>query len=103
MKTRPISTFCLLQEHHLVEQSLVRLLSQDPPGTLNSIFQQILISAAAENEESDEHREVLREAAIKFLAVQLRRLPEEALKPELEELIVTQVKKVSRKSTSYNL
>lgn len=53
-------------------------------GTLGGLFSQIL-----QGEE-----DIVRERAIKFLSTKLKTLPEEVLTKEVEELILTESKKV---------
>lgn len=53
-------------------------------GTLGGLFSQIL-----------QGEDIVRERAIKFLSTKLKTLPDEVLTKEVEELILTESKKVS--------
>lgn len=53
-------------------------------GTLGGLFSQIL-----------QGEDIVRERAIKFLSTKLKTLPDEVLTKEVEELVLTESKKVS--------
>ncbi|KAG8125965.1 hypothetical protein E2320_021073 [Naja naja] len=70
-------------EFNLVNNALLSIFKMDAKGTLGGLFSQIL-----------QGEDIVRERAIKFLSTKLKILPEEVLTKEVEELILTESKKV---------
>ncbi|XP_007455877.1 PREDICTED: apoptosis inhibitor 5 isoform X3 [Lipotes vexillifer] len=70
-------------EFNLVNNALLSIFKMDAKGTLGGLFSQIL-----------QGEDIVRERAIKFLSTKLKTLPDEVLTKEVEELILTESKKV---------
>ncbi|KAM9663659.1 LOW QUALITY PROTEIN: apoptosis inhibitor 5-like [Trichechus inunguis] len=70
-------------EFNLVNNALLSIFKMDAKGTLGGLFSQIL-----------QGEDVVRERAIKFLSTKFKTLPDEVLMKEVEELILTESKKV---------
>uniref|UniRef100_G1Q242 Apoptosis inhibitor 5 n=1 Tax=Myotis lucifugus TaxID=59463 RepID=G1Q242_MYOLU len=69
-------------EFNFVNNALLSIFKMDAKGTLGGLFSQIL------------QEDIVRERAIKFLSAKLKILPDEVLTKEVEELILTESKKV---------
>ncbi|KAM9248574.1 LOW QUALITY PROTEIN: apoptosis inhibitor 5-like [Dugong dugon] len=70
-------------EFNLVNNALLSIFKMDAKGILGGLFSQIL-----------QGEDVVREQAIKFLSTKFKTLPDEVLTKEVEELILTESKKV---------
>ncbi|XP_040836061.1 apoptosis inhibitor 5 isoform X3 [Ochotona curzoniae] len=70
-------------EFNLVNNALLSIFKMDAKGTLGGLFSQIL-----------QGEDIVRERAIKFLSTKLKTLPDEVLTKEVEELVLTESKKV---------
>uniref|UniRef100_A0A8C5L6I7 Apoptosis inhibitor 5 n=1 Tax=Jaculus jaculus TaxID=51337 RepID=A0A8C5L6I7_JACJA len=67
---------------NLPNNALLSIFKMDAKGTLGGLFSQIL-----------QGEDIVRERAIKFLSTKLKTLPDEVLREEVEELILTESKK----------
>ncbi|XP_044125718.1 apoptosis inhibitor 5 [Bufo gargarizans] len=70
-------------EFNLVNNALLSIFKMDAKGTLGGLFSQIL-----------QGEDIVRERAIKFLSSKMRTLPEDVLTKDVEDLILSESKKV---------
>lgn len=76
-------------EINIVHNSLVTIVKSDPKGALVGLFSQI-----HQNTEAEVVNEIVRERCIKFLATKVKQLGRDVINKEVEELIITECKKI---------
>ncbi|XP_063379663.1 apoptosis inhibitor 5 isoform X1 [Cydia fagiglandana] len=76
-------------EINIVHNSLVTIVKSDPKGALVGLFSQI-----HQNTEAEVVNEIVRERCIKFLATKVKQLGREIINKEVEEIIITECKKI---------
>ncbi|XP_063374613.1 apoptosis inhibitor 5 isoform X2 [Cydia amplana] len=76
-------------EINIVHNSLVTIVKSDPKGALVGLFSQI-----HQNTETEVVNEIVRERCIKFLATKVKQLGREIINKEVEEIIITECKKI---------
>ncbi|XP_063530539.1 apoptosis inhibitor 5 [Cydia strobilella] len=76
-------------EINIVHNSLVTIVKGDPKGALVGLFSQI-----HQNTETEVVNEIVRERCIKFLATKVKQLGREIINKEVEEIIITECKKI---------